>query len=231
MERKWGGDAHRVSLSAADGPAAVQCVAYGGVKGALKIVDEQTGTSRSAVLRSGCYCAGSPTASGSGAPGRPRAPAASSTLRMVLGATAYCRASAFTATPFATAGRAGEDLAGGLGCGDAFLRVLRDHVALELQDPGEHRDKQPGLRVVRRQIEAGARSGRDVQVQTAPLKDFADLEDVFGRAEQPRRVGDADGVADRRLVEQRAEPGSFDRVDAGRCGPFSVIRRGAGSRP
>jgi hypothetical protein len=45
-----------------------------------------------------------------------------------------------------------------------------------------------------------------VQVQAAPLEDLPDLDDVLGRAEQPRGVGDADGVADRGLIERPADP-------------------------
>jgi len=43
-------------------------------------------------------------------------------------------------------------------------------------------------------------------MQAAPLEELPDLDDVLGRAEQPRGVRDADGVADRCFVEQPTEP-------------------------
>lgn len=109
--------------------------------------------------------------------------------------------------------------------GDAFPGVLCDHVALDFKDPGEHGDEQLGLRVVGREVEAVPRAGRDAQVQTAPLENCADLKDILGKAEQPRRLRDPDDVADRRLVQQPTEPGPVDRVDAGRCGRILVRER------
>jgi hypothetical protein len=43
-------------------------------------------------------------------------------------------------------------------------------------------------------------------VQAATLEDLPDLDDVLGRAEEPRGICDADGVTNRRLVEQPAIP-------------------------
>nr|WP_037599543.1 hypothetical protein [Streptacidiphilus rugosus] len=112
--------------------------------------------------------------------------------------------------------------------GYPFAGVLRDHVPLELQHSGEHRDEQLRHRVVGREVHPSPGPGGDPQVEAAALEEGPDVEDVAHRAEKPRGVGKPDRVADGSRVQQLEEAGALERVEA--TGRRWILERGGAAR-
>ncbi len=64
------------------------------------------------------------------------------------------------------------------------------------------------------EVHGGERAVVDAQREAVAVQDVEHVEDVAGAADEAEHLGDVDGVARPRVVEERAELRALDRVEA-----------------